>query len=436
MRDEEERIVSERPVRLVVSDELERSRLTAFFRLLLAIPHFIWLTVWSVGAFFAVIVSWFVTLATARTPASLHRFLAAYVKYVTQLYAYVNLAANPYPTFDGQDGYPVDLEIAPSQRQSRLRVAFRALLAVPAAAIAGALGALPSLSGSGQGRGQSSGGSTFFYSLGLLHVVAFLAWFAILARGRMPRGLRDAAAYALSYGAQFWAYALLLTDRYPNSDPQTALPELPRRHDPVAFTLADDRRRSRLTVFFRLPLAIPHLVWLSLWSVLVAFAVIASWFATLATGRTPAPLHRFIAAFLRYQVHVYGFLYLIANPFPGFVGRAGSYPLEAVIDGSARQNRWKTLFRAILVIPAVLLASVYGTLAGVAAVLGWFASLATGRMPLGLRNAAALAMRYSAQTTGYALLLSDAYPYSGPCERETGQEPAALGAASPFATSG
>ena len=31
---------------------------------------------------------------------------------------------------------------------------------------------------------------------------------------------------------------------------------------------ANDLRRSRVTVFFRLPLAIPHLVWLLLWSVL------------------------------------------------------------------------------------------------------------------------------------------------------------------------
>ena len=424
--------MSEHPIRLVVSDDLERSRPTVFFRVLLAIPHYIWLAVWSVGAFFAVIASWFATLAARRTPAPLHRFLAAYVKYVTQLYAYVNLAANPYPAFDGQDGYPVDLAIAPPERQSRLRVALRALLALPALLIAGALGVLPALSGFGQGKGRIS---VFGNGVGLLAVVAFLSWFAILARGRMPRGLRDAAAYALSYGAQFWAYVLLLTDRYPDSDPQTALPELPRRHDPVAFELDDDRRRSRLTVFFRLPLAIPHLVWLALWSVLVAFAVIASWFATLATGRTPAALHRFIAAFVRYQVHVYGFLYLIANPFPGFVGRAGSYPLEAVIDGPARQSRWKTLFRVILVIPAALLASVYGTLGGLAAVLGWFASLATGRMPLGLRNAGALAMRYSTQTTGYVLLLSDSYPYSGPCENEPAHaEQVALPAASPFAT--
>ena len=35
----------------------------------------------------------------------------------------------------------------------------------------------------------------------------------------MPQGLRDLAAYAIGYSAQVTGYLLLLTDRYPNSDP-------------------------------------------------------------------------------------------------------------------------------------------------------------------------------------------------------------------------
>ena len=54
---------------------------------------------------------------------------------------------------------------------------------------------------------------------------------------------------------------------------------------------------------------------------------VLNWFATLFAGRSPQWLHRFLAAYLRYANHVYAFLYLIANPFPGFVGKRGSYPL-------------------------------------------------------------------------------------------------------------
>jgi hypothetical protein len=414
--------VSEHPVQIVISDDCSRSRASVFFRAILSIPHFIWLLLWSAVALLAAIANWLATLVRGRSPRSLHRFLAAYVKYVTQFYAYLHLAANPYPSFDAPDGYPIDLKIAPAARQSRWTVALRGLLLLPAALIAAALVGDPA-------GGFNSGRGSFSYSFGILPIVALLGWFAIMARRSMPRGLRDAAAYALAYGAQFWAYALLLTDRYPDSDPQ-ALPGLPVREDPISVRFEDELRRSRLTVFFRLLLAFPHLLWLSLWTVLALLAALASWIATLLAGRSPQLLHGFLARYLRYAIHVYAFLYLIANPFPGFVGAVGSYPLEVRVAERQRQDRWKTAFRSILVIPAWALAAAYGTLVSLVALLGWFSSLARGRMPHGLRNAGALGLRYQAQTLGYLLLLTDSYPYGGPV-RDDGAEGDAAGGSQP-----
>ncbi len=400
--------VSEHPVRLLLDDDLERDRLTVFFRVVLAIPHFLWLALWGTVALLAAIVNWVATLLAGRSPASLHRFLAAYVKYATQFYGYYHLAANPYPSFKGRDGYPVDLLIAAPAQQSRWSVALRGLLFLPSLLVFVALAGTPVGSNSG------ARNANYTVNLGLLHVAAFLGWFASLARGRMPRGLRDAAAYSLSYGAQFWAYAFLLTDRYPNSDPIAAVPDLPVRSDPIQLELSDDLRRSRLTVFFRGLLALPHLIWLTLWGIVVLACAVLNWFATLLAGRSPQWLHRFLAAYLRYANHVYSFLYLIANPFPGFVGQAGSYPFEIAVAPRERQNRWKTGFRIVLAVPALILTGVYSALANIVALLGWFSALARGRMPEGLRNAGALALRYQAQTHGYLLLLTDAYPYSGP----------------------
>ena len=42
---------SAHPIRLLVTDDLHRSRLTVFFRLPLSIPHFFWLGLWSIVAF-------------------------------------------------------------------------------------------------------------------------------------------------------------------------------------------------------------------------------------------------------------------------------------------------------------------------------------------------------------------------------------------------
>jgi hypothetical protein len=393
------------PIRLALADDLERGRLTVFFRLVICIPFFIWLGLWSVLAFFAALLSWLVTLVRGQSPGWLHNFLARFVRCATQIYAYLYLAAQPLPAFDGEPGYAVDVEIDPPRRQNRWTVAFRGILALPAFALLTVLAgsANPALS-------RSSG------QLGsLLLAAAFLGWFYSMVKARMSRGLRDLIVYALSYAAQFWAYLLLLTDRYPSSDPLTAIGPLPTRSDPVRLEVRDDLRRSRLTVFFRLPLAIPHLVWLTLWGILALFAAVANWIATLATGRSPAWLHRFLSAYVRYQLQVSAFLYLVGNPFPGFVGAEATYPIDPHVDDRRRQNRWTVLFRLVLAIPFLILASAFSGLLALVALLGWFAALATGRMPTGLRNAGAFALRYSAQTSAYVLLVSPTHPYCGPC---------------------
>ena len=419
--------MTENPIRLLVSDDLHRSRLTVFFRLLLAIPHFIWIVIWGIGAFFVSIAMWFATLVTGSTPRSLHGFLAAYVRYGTHLAGYLFLAANPYPSFSGEPGYPVDVELPGPGPQSRWKTAVRLPLAVPALLLAATLG---SLGGGGGGGSQSEEGHWSFALSGIggvAAVCAFLGWFAILALGRVPNGLRDLAAYSVGYSAQAYGFLLLLTDRYPNSDPERIGPAWALPPHPVRLELDDDGRRSRLTVFFRLLLALPHIVWIVLWTPFAFLAAFANWWVVLVRGRSAGPLHRFLAAYIRYAIHLGAFLLLTANPFPGFTGAPG-YPVDVAIAGPERQNRWKTLFRLVLVLPAFLVSGALGGAAFVAAFLGWFAALATGRMPDGLRKLGALSLRYTAQVDVYLFTLSDRYPYSGPAlvppvEEEPESEP-------------
>jgi Domain of unknown function (DUF4389) len=409
-----------RPIRLVVQDDLDRSRLTVFFRLLLAIPVVFWVVIWGIATFVASFVMWLAVLINGTAPSSIHDFVAGWVRYATQVNAYLYLAGNPYPWFRGSTGYPIDLEIDPPARQNRWSAGFRLLLAVPAIILASTLGSGLFFGGPGGGAGSSSGGgeeyaaSTSISFVGVTAAAAFLAWFAILVRGAAPRGLRDLTAYALGYGAQAVGYLFLLTGRYPTSDPALAeeYSELPEHA--VHIVVTDDLERPRLTVVFRLLLAIPHFVWIVLWFIPVFFAIIIAWFAALITGRVPSALHRFIAAFVRYTTHVVAFVYLVGRRFPGFTGRAGSYAIDLEIAPPERQNRWKTLFRFFLAIPAFILASALGGVAFLIAFLGWWYALVKGRMPEGLRNLGATCLRYSAQTYAYLWLLTDRYPYSAP----------------------
>jgi uncharacterized protein DUF4389 len=411
--------VTEHPVQLIVEDDLRRNRLTVFLRLILAIPHLIWVLLWGIAVFFAAIANWIVTLIAGRPAGSLHRFLSAYVRYVAHLNAYLWLVANPYPGFVGEEGeYPIEIRLPPPEAQARWKTLLRILLALPAIALSSALGgggggSFQFASGSGRNRSYSASGGG-----ALAFATAVLGWFASLVRGQMPKGLRDAGAYSVGYSAQMLAYLLLLTDRYPNADPTAMLAgvERPPQHPVHLVGDSQDLRRSRVTVFFRLLLALPHLIWLALWTIAAILVTILNWFVTLFAGTPAAAFHQFLSRYVRYELHVYAFLYLAANPFPGFTGEAGSYPLDLQLPGRARQNRWKTGFRLVLVIPALIVNGALNWALFIAAFYTWFVALVRGSAPVGLRNVSAYALRYSAQLSAYGFLLTDAYPHASPLE--------------------
>jgi hypothetical protein len=179
------------PIRLVVTDDLKRSRLTVFFRGLLVIPHFIWLMLWGIAAWFVLLVAWFAALFTKRVPTGMHGFLAGFVRYQVHVFAYITITANPYPAFDGSSSYPVTVEIAPPADQGRLGVFFRFLLSIPAQIVAAVLNYLT-------------------------YVLVLFAWILGVILGRIPEGLRNLQAFSIRYHAQTQAYVYLLTSKYPS----------------------------------------------------------------------------------------------------------------------------------------------------------------------------------------------------------------------------
>jgi hypothetical protein len=183
----------------------------------------------------------------------------------------------------------------------------------------------------------------------------------------------------------------------------------PDRH-PVGLIVDDDLQRNRLTVFFRLLLAIPQAIWIGLWGMLVYVAVVVAWLAALVTGRVPLGLHRFIARFARAATHLYAYVLLLADPWPPFTGDPGSYPVDVRIEDPVEQSRLSVFFRLLLAIPALLLSYVFRIVNQFVALLGWFYCLALGRMHEGMRDLSAWMLRYEVQTYAYVLLLTGRYP--------------------------
>ncbi|HEY8582303.1 MAG TPA: DUF4389 domain-containing protein [Capillimicrobium sp.] len=397
---------AEHPIQIRLRDgALERGRWSVFFRLVMALPQLIWLSVWAPLQLLLTFIAWFAALFTGQLPTWAHDITVRYVRFTVHLNAYLFLAAQPWPGLMGDPGYAVDVDLPERPvPQRRWTIALRLFLVLGPALLAAVVA----------GSSTSVGG--------VLGTLALIAWFAALARGAVTPGLRDASVYAIGYGAQVTAYALLLTDRFPCASPELSRPA-PMRAHPVAATLDDDLRRGRMVSFFRPLLTAPHYVWLTLWGAAALVVAVIAWLAALLTGRVPAPLHRFLAAFVRYQAHVLAWMFFAANPFPGFLGREGSYPLDVRIAAPESQHRAKTAFRLVLAVPALLLASALSYAQLVAAIGGLVAGVFTARMPSGLRDLSAWSVQYTTQTYAYALLLTDRYPDSAPTLRQA-PEPA------------
>lgn len=180
------------PVTFAADYVEHRNRLTAFFRLILMIPLFIWLYIYAIAAGIVLVVAWFAIVITGRYPRGLYDFVAGYTRFITRLTAYGALLCDPYPPFGGSSdpAYPIRMEFEPLEHYSRLKTFFRIILAIPIVIVRYVVGLL-------------------------LEIGAIAAWFVILFTGKMPRGLYDLMVFANSYTARSDAYIYLLTETYP-----------------------------------------------------------------------------------------------------------------------------------------------------------------------------------------------------------------------------
>ncbi len=180
----------------------------------------------------------------------------------------------------------IELRLAPPGRQKRITVALRILLAIPNWLVLSALNVA-------------------------LSVVAVVLWLCSLISGRPSLSLWRIVRNVLQWQARLRGYLLLLTDQYP----PFATGEVAY---PVNMEVADPPGRySRLSVLFRLVLAVPVFVMLYLLEVGMGLIMLAAWVVALFAGELPLLLHNGLAAFLRYSLRVYGYVYLLTTEYPG-----------------------------------------------------------------------------------------------------------------------
>jgi hypothetical protein len=194
--------------------------------------------------------------------------------------------------------YPVSIAIAaqPGPR-NRLTTAFRPILAIPHAVLAG-----PVYWSFRTGGAGLLGAAAY--------AMAIVSWFTLLISGTQPRGIRDFSLYYLRWRTRALAYMALFVDPYPpfGDEPYAANIEVQEPPQP----------RNTATIAVRLILVLPHAVLLAFLLLGWLVTTVIAWFAILFTKSYPSSLYQFGVGVMRWALRVEAYLLLLIDEYPPF----------------------------------------------------------------------------------------------------------------------
>jgi Domain of unknown function (DUF4389) len=200
---------------------------------------------------------------------------------------------------------PVEMAFGQPERQRRVTVFFRPILAIPQYVV------------------------LYFLNIAAT-VLIFIGWFAALFTGRFPDPFAEFVTGYLRWRARVDAYSFLLTDRYPPFSLRST------SDYPVDLTVRTGRL-NRWSVLFRYFLALPAGLAVALLAVGAGIFWIVTWVATLVTGAPPRVLFEANAAALRFQYRLTGYFYMLTSLYPAQVMGDEALP-ESVVAGPPTAN--------------------------------------------------------------------------------------------------
>ena len=197
----------------------------------------------------------------------------------------------PAPPVSG--GYPVSFTFDTPEKIARWRPLLHWLLAIPHFIV--------------------------LYVLGIVAgILVIIAWFAGVFAGKIPDGLQKPIAMYVRYNTRVSTYMFFLREEYP-----------PFSFDSTFADPGDDARvrldvvpavegRSRLTIFFRYFMIIPHMIVLFVLFLAAYVVLVLGFFAVLILGRWPAGLGAFMIGLIRWSTRVNAYTYLLTDEYPPF----------------------------------------------------------------------------------------------------------------------
>ena len=181
---------------------------------------------------------------------------------------------------------------------------------------------------------------------------------------------------------------------------------------PVTLDVDGPQPQSRLTVFFRTLMAIPHIIVLYLLNMVASLIGVVAWFVILFTGKYPGGMANFAVGAQRWQARAAGYILLLTGTYPPFsLEDDAAYPVRLSITPQIEgRNRLTCFFRYFMIIPQVIVMALVMVAAYVVLIIAWLVALFTGSVPAGMHTFLAGALRWNARVSAYQMLLTDEYP--------------------------
>ena len=122
----------------------------------------------------------------------------------------------------------------------------------------------------------------------------------------------------LRYQWRATSYLAFMREPYPPFDFTATATAADPGPDPARFSVAYPERLSRLLIFVKWLLIIPHVFALFFVGIAAFFVAIASFFAVLFTGRWPEGMRTFLIGTFRWSTRVTAYAYLMTDVYPPF----------------------------------------------------------------------------------------------------------------------
>ncbi|WP_419862441.1 DUF4389 domain-containing protein [Candidatus Poriferisodalis sp.] len=152
-------------------------------------------------------------------------------------------------------------------------------------------------------------------------LLSVLTWIVIFLTGKLPAGIANFQVMYVRHYHRVLSFLHIIHEHYPKFEFSSAAED--PGGSPVAVNIeAQLENRNRLTSLFRVIYGLPQIVFVIVYSYLVAAVVTIAYVIILFTGRWPTGMRNFVIGFYRAQTRCLSYIHALNDKYPPFSAAA------------------------------------------------------------------------------------------------------------------